>query len=235
MTYVRPDRLVYFRNKRNLSQKKAAELLGVSDFDVFKWEHSTDGASLTEEQILKIATTYNVSKLDLTVASPIISVKNIDIASVLSKMTENNYENLQYLRESFGTTGFMEDENEYYLTHLLVAKKYDETAVYKALKALMKNGFPADLRARSSQETFIEVALRTGYSEKFILKIFKLAIRCGLNPNEIENHYELLCSKGFDPDKTYRKAYKAMKREHELNETYTHASVKRFKKLYKPN
>lgn len=180
-----------------------------------------------------------------------ITIKNIKC--LLETITENLETNIKNINTAFGNLNYKDNENQTIL-HILVDNLYDETKCFLAIKSLLKFGMNPNLES-DFHYNFIQIALYTGYSEDFILKIIKESLKYHLNVNhvdsdkdtimhtaiysdnylyEIENIYNLLCNNGFDStklDQDNRNLIEAMI----YQKQYTDYQIEKFKKVFYQN
>ena len=145
------------------------------------------------------------------------------ISSLLSKMTDNNKNNLKLIEKFFGTLNYRDSDNQTIL-HILADNKYDESKCFLAIRSLLVNGLNPNTLADFNYN-FIQTALYAGYSENFILNIINESLKYGLDVNHADDDqdtimhtaiysddfngsyskiYELLIKHGFDTTKVDR-------------------------------
>ena len=158
-------------------------------------------------------------------------------------------QNLAKLLKKYGSLDYKDDENQT-LLHILVDSKMDEASCFTYIQSLLKAGLNVNAKSEFGYN-FIQTALYTGYSEKFILNIIHESLKYNLNVNhvdddkdtimhtaiysddykgEITNIYNLLCNNGFDSlkeDKDGRNLVEAM-----IYQKYPSTKVKDFKKIF---
>ena len=143
-----------------------------------------------------------------------------NIKLLLSNMTNDMNSNVKKIKNVFKSLDYKDEDNQSIL-HILADDKYDEEKCFLAIKSLLQKGLSPNLEADYNYN-FIQTALYTGYSEKFILNIINEALKYNLNINhvdsdkdtimhtaiysddyldEIEGIYDLLCSNGYDSTK----------------------------------
>lgn len=139
------------------------------------------------------------------------------IEQILCKMDLSLVVNAKQIRKYLGSLRQV-DEYGRSLLHTFVDNKYDEEKCFLAVKSLLFAGVDPNL-ADNNNYNFIQTALYTGYSEKFIINIINEALKYKLDVNHIDddrdtmvhtaicsddyldeviNIYELLCDNGFD-------------------------------------
>ncbi|MBQ8192791.1 MAG: ATP-dependent Clp protease ATP-binding subunit [Bacilli bacterium] len=144
-------------------------------------------------------------------------IKTTEIKNVLNQMTDDVQSNVKRLINLFGCLDYTDDENQS-LLHILVDNIYDEEKCFLAIKSLLKCGLDPNLEA-DFQYNFIQTALYAGYSENFIKRVIREALKYGLKINhrdddldtmmhtaiysddylgDIEGIYDLLVESGFD-------------------------------------
>ena len=142
-----------------------------------------------------------------------------EIKNVLSNMCDDSQINARRLINLFGSLEYKDEDNQSIL-HILVDNIYDEDKCFLAIKTLLKCGLDPNLEA-DFQYNFIQTALYAGYSERFIIKVIKEALKYGLKINhrdddldtimhtaiysddyldEVEGLYDLLHENGFNSD-----------------------------------
>ena len=146
-------------------------------------------------------------------------VTNNEIKNLLFNMSDNIQNNVKRIINVFGSLDYRDCENQSIL-HILVDNIYDEEKCFLAIKSLLKCGVNPNLEA-DFQYNFIQTAMYAGYSEKFIIRIIREALKYGLKINhrdddldtmmhtaiysddylgEVENIYDLLCENGFNSE-----------------------------------
>ena len=144
-------------------------------------------------------------------------IKTTEIKNVLNQMTDDVQSNVKKLINLFGCLDYTDDENQS-LLHILVDNIYDEEKCFLAIKSLLKCGLDPNLEA-DFQYNFIQTALYAGYSENFIKRVIREALKYGLKINhrdddldtmmhtaiysddylgDVEGIYDLLVESGFD-------------------------------------
>ena len=144
-------------------------------------------------------------------------IKTTEIKNVLNQMTDDVQSNVKRLINLFGCLDYTDDENQS-LLHILVDNIYDEEKCFLAIKSLLKCGLDPNLEA-DFQYNFIQTALYAGYSENFIKRVIREALKYGLKINhrdddldtmmhtaiysddylgDVEGIYDLLVESGFD-------------------------------------
>ena len=144
-------------------------------------------------------------------------IKTTEIKNVLNQMTDDVQSNVKRLINLFGCLDYTDDENQSIL-HILVDNIYDEEKCFLAIKSLLKCGLDPNLEA-DFQYNFIQTALYAGYSENFIKRVIREALKYGLKINhrdddldtmmhtaiysddylgDVEGIYDLLVESGFD-------------------------------------
>ena len=176
-----------------------------------------------------------------------------DIKNLISKMTEDVNSNIKNICSLFGTLDYTDDDEQSIL-HILVDDEYDEEKCFLAIKSLLQAGLSPNLE-EDFNYNFIQVALYSGYSEKFILNIITEALKYKLNINHvdsdgdtimhtviysdyylgsIEKIYDLLCKNGYNStikDKEGKNLLQAL----EFMDSYKHYSEEtkeKFKKVF---
>ena len=140
-----------------------------------------------------------------------------EIKNLLSNMSGDSQSNAKRIINLFGSLEYTDEENQSIL-HILVDNIYDEDKCFLAIKSLLKCGLDPNLEA-DFQYNFIQTAMYAGYSEKFIIKVIREALKYGLKINhrdddldtmmhtaiysddyldEVEGIYDLLDDNGFD-------------------------------------
>jgi len=176
-----------------------------------------------------------------------------NVKNLLANMTQNTNSNIKKIKKVFGSLEYKDNDNQS-LLHILVDNKYHEEKCFLAIKSLLKAGLDPNLKADFNYN-FIQTALYTGYSEKFILNIISEALKYDLDVNhvdddkdtivhtaiysddylgEVERIYELLCSNGYDSSKIDhdgRNLIEAMI----FQKQYSDSQIERFKKLFNAN
>lgn len=176
-----------------------------------------------------------------------------NIKELLSNMNQDVNFNIKKIKKAFGSLEYTDDENQS-LLHILVDNKYDEGKCFLAIQSLLKAGLSPNLESDFNYN-FIQTALYTGYSEKFILNIISEALKYNLDVNhidsdkdtivhtaiysddylgEIERIYELLCSNGYDSSKIDHDG-KNLIEAMIFQKQYSDSQIERFKKLYTAN
>ena len=140
-----------------------------------------------------------------------------EIKNLLSNMSEDSQSNAKKIINVFGSLDYTDEDNQSIL-HILVDNIYDEDKCFFAIKSLLKCGLDPNLEA-DFQYNFIQTAMYAGYSEKFIIRVIKEALKYGLKINhrdndldtmmhtaiysddyldEVEGIYDVLHENGFD-------------------------------------
>lgn len=182
-------------------------------------------------------------------------MRNIDIKNMLLYMTNDTNNNLRNIKNVFGMIDYKDEEGQSIL-HILVDNKYDEDKCFLAIKTLLQAGLSPNINAYYNYN-FIQTALYTGYSEKFIINIIKEALKYNLDINHVdndkdtimhtviysddyldglENIYELLCDNGFDSslkDSDDRNLVEAMIFQQQYSEEQIQSFDNKFRKRYK--
>ena len=105
-----------------------------------------------------------------------------EILRLLNTLSEDIESNKRKLKAHFVNVNINTDEYSRSLLHILVDDKYDQEKCYLAIKTLLEMGVDPNHKDYFKYN-FIQLALYTGYSESFILKISSEAFKHGLNPN----------------------------------------------------
>ena len=104
------------------------------------------------------------------------------LIKLVDAMTNDLEFNKKKLRLHFGNIKLVNGENKQTLLHIFVDEKYDEKKCFEVIKALLAMGVNPN-HEDDLGYNFIQLALYTGYSEDFMLKIATEAFKYGLNPN----------------------------------------------------
>lgn len=104
------------------------------------------------------------------------------LIKLLMTMTTDIESNKKKIQYHFGNINFKTVSKNQSLLHVFVDEKFDEEKCFLAIKTLLEMGVNPNHKD-DFDYNFIQLALYTGYSEKFILKIAEEAFKYGLNPN----------------------------------------------------
>lgn len=176
-----------------------------------------------------------------------------EIKTLIGNMDDYLRTNEKKIKETFKGLGYKDDTRQSIL-HIIVDDLYDEKKCFLAVKTLLAAGIDPNITDEVDY-VFIQTALYAGYSEDFILKILKEAIKHGLNVNhvdsekdtimhtaiysddylgEIINIYKLLCENNFDSKKKCGLNKNLL--EAAINEKkYTKYQIEEFKKEFYKN
>ena len=117
-------------------------------------------------------------------------VTNNEIKNLLSNMSDNIETNVKRIINVFGNLDYRDCENQSIL-HILVDNIYDEDKCFLAIKSLLKCGVNPNLEA-DFQYNFIQTAMYAGYSEAFIIKIIREALKYGLKINHRDDDIDTM-------------------------------------------
>jgi len=173
---------------------------------------------------------------------------SLKIRNMLKRINNSDANNIRVIEEIFGTV-FYRTEYKENLLILLTSKKYDEEKCFLAIKTLLEAG--VDPNEKSWSQNFVMCTIDIGYSEDFVIKIIKEALKYGFKVNETDNDiknivfyaiysnkykgniatlYKLLIQNGLYRDSTYhRHTYSdAM-----IINKYSPQEIKEFMAVYK--
>ena len=110
------------------------------------------------------------------------------INKVLEKMTLFELkENLEYLEIAFGDVTRISKNTGKNLAQELVSRKYDETKLSMALRTLFRQ---AELDVNHKDKNglnFVQIAIKTGYSQKFICDCIRQTLALNIDINHKDN------------------------------------------------
>ena len=118
-------------------------------------------------------------------------IKISEIEKLISQMNDDVQGNVKKIINYFGNLDYVDEDDEQSILHILVDNKYDEKKCFLAIKSLLKCGMNPNLEAYF-RYNFIQTAMYTGYSEKFILSIIKEALKYGLKINHRDNDLDTM-------------------------------------------
>ncbi len=108
-----------------------------------------------------------------------------DISKILDKMTDSYEKNIRIIFNNLGNLSYRDGDNQT-LLHILVDNLYDEDKCFLAIASLLNAGLNPNSEADFNYN-FIQTALYTGYSEEFIIKIIREALKYNLNVNHVDS------------------------------------------------
>lgn len=107
---------------------------------------------------------------------------SLKIRNMLKRINNSDSNNIRVIEEIFGTV-FYRGEYGYTLLLFLTSKKYDEEKCFLAIKTLLDSGVDPNKQGYMDNN-FVFETLRIGYSEDFVIKIIKEALKYGLKINQ---------------------------------------------------
>jgi hypothetical protein len=110
------------------------------------------------------------------------------VSKVLAMMDfDTPEENLDLLIKTFGDIKKVSQKTGRNLVQELVSRKYDEDDCLMAIRTLLIKGDLSANHVDKYGRNFIQIAINTGYSDKFICKCINLGIVKGIDLNHKDN------------------------------------------------
>lgn len=110
------------------------------------------------------------------------------INKILSKMEFGDLEqNLELLEYAFDDLSAVSNRTGRNLIQELVSRKYDEKQVFSAVRTLLKKANLDPNHVDKKGMNFIQTAINTGYSQKFICDCVRQTLALGLDVNHKDN------------------------------------------------
>lgn len=110
------------------------------------------------------------------------------INKILSKMEFGELEqNLELLEYAFDDLSAVSNRTGRNLVQELVGRKYDEKQVFAAIRTLFKKASLDPNHVDKKGMNFIQTAINTGYSQKFICDCIRQTLALGLDVNHKDN------------------------------------------------
>lgn len=180
------------------------------------------------------------------------------IDNIIDKMTSDINKNIRIINEEFTDLNVVYNNKET-LLHLLLNNKNNEEKTMNAIKTILSTKRASVNLKNNSGDTFIQTALWTGYSERFILELINTTLKyysSKFNINSVDNDgntimhtaiisenytegintiYKLLLQNGFNStikNKRNEDILKTLNIVYEEKSKYSFEQVKQFKKIY---